>query len=331
MTNISEERLTYLKNSFNGLKIAIVGDMMLDCYFRGEVKRISPEAPVPVLEVENEFYRFGGAANVALNILKLGGIPYPIGVIGNDNDGRIFLSLTEESKINLSGLIVDENRPTTAKIRVIAHNQHVVRIDKESKQYLSIDIEEKLMKYIEGNINYLDGIILQDYNKGVLTPTLIEKIISIASNNNKLITVDPKFNNFFLYKNVSVIKPNKKEAEDVLGLKLRNDNDITIAGNRILEKTNAAYVVLTLSEDGIAVIEKNKPIKRMATKAQSVADVSGAGDTVISTLTMALAAKANIIEASYLANFAGGIVCEEVGIIPIQQDKLFETIRKERT
>ena len=331
MTNISEERLTYLKNSFNGLKIAIVGDMMLDCYFRGEVKRISPEAPVPVLEVENEFYRFGGAANVALNILKLGGIPYPIGVIGNDNDGRIFLSLTEESKINLSGLIVDENRPTTAKIRVIAHNQHVVRIDKESKQYLSIDIEEKIMKYIEDNINYLDGIILQDYNKGVLTPTLIEKIISIASNNNKLITVDPKFNNFFLYKNVSVIKPNKKEAEDVLGLKLRNDNDIAIAGNRILEKTNAAYVVLTLSEDGIAVIEKNKPIKRMATKAQIVADVSGAGDTVISTLTMALAAKANIIEASYLANFAGGIVCEEVGIIPIQQDKLFETIRKERT
>src|ERR1039457_6573067 len=329
MTNISEERLTYLKNSFNGLKIAIVGDMMLDCYFRGEVKRISPEAPVPVLEVENEFYRFGGAANVALNILKLGGIPYPIGVIGNDNDGRIFLSLTEESKINLSGLIVDENRPTTAKIRVIAHNQHVVRIDKESKQYLSIDIEEKIMKYIEDNINYLDGIILQDYNKGVLTPTLIEKIISIASNNNKLITVDPKFNNFFLYKNVSVIKPNKKEAEDVLGLKLRNDNDSTIAGNRILEKTNAAYVVLTLSEDGIAVIEKNKPIKRMATKAQIVADVSGAGDTVISTLTMALAAKANIIEASYLANFAGGIVCEEVGIIPIQQDKLFETIRKE--
>ena len=141
MTNISEERLTQLKNSFNGLKIAIVGDMMLDCYFRGEVKRISPEAPVPVLEVDNEFYRFGGAANVALNILKLGGIPYPIGVIGNDNDGRIFLSLAEESKINLAGLIIDENRPTTAKTRVIAHNQHVIRIDKESKSYLSTKVD----------------------------------------------------------------------------------------------------------------------------------------------------------------------------------------------
>jgi rfaE bifunctional protein kinase chain/domain len=329
MANISENRLAQLKNSFNGLKIAIVGDMMLDCYFRGEVKRISPEAPVPVLEVENEFYRFGGAANVALNILKLGGIPYPIGVIGNDNDGRIFKSLAEDSKINLSGLIIDESRPTTAKTRVIAHNQHVVRIDKESKKYLSAEVQGKLAKFVEDNIGNLDAIILQDYNKGVLTPSLIEKIISLANEKNILITVDPKFNNFFLFKNVTVIKPNRKEAEDVLGMKLRNDDDIIKAGMKILEKTNAANVVLTLSEEGIAVFEKNKPVKRMPTVAQIVADVSGAGDTVISTLTMALAAKANIIEACYLANYAGGIVCEEVGIIPIELDKLFDTIRKE--
>src|SRR5674476_116615 len=166
MTNISKERLAQLRNSFNGLKIAVVGDMMLDCYFRGEVKRISPEAPVPVLEVDNEFYRFGGAANVALNILKLGGIPHPIGVIGNDNDGRIFLSLAEDSNINISGLITDGNRPTTTKTRVIAHNQHVIRIDKESKKYLSAEAQEKLVKYIEDNIDNLDAIILQDYNKG---------------------------------------------------------------------------------------------------------------------------------------------------------------------
>lgn len=327
MTSISEERIVYLQNAFNGLKIAVIGDMMLDCYFRGEVKRVSPEAPVPVLEVDNEFYRFGGAANVALNILKLGGIPYPIGVIGNDNDGRIFLSLAKESNISISGLITDGGRPTTTKTRVIAHNQHVVRIDKESKQNLSSEIEEKLITYIDKNIHNLDGIILQDYNKGVLTPTLIERVTSLASKNNKLITVDPKFNNFFLFKNVTVIKPNRKEAEDVLGMKLKNLNDITIAGNRILEKTNAKYVVLTLSEEGIAVFEKNKTVKRMPTQAQIVADVSGAGDTVISTLTMALAAKADIEEATYLANYAGGIVCEEVGIIPILQDKLFVAIR----
>src|ERR1035437_2306361 len=256
MTNISKERLAQIRNSFNGLKIAIVGDMMLDCYFRGEVKRISPEAPVPVLEVENEFFRFGGAANVVLNILKLGGIPFPIGVIGNDNEGRIFTSLAGDSKINLSGLMIDENRPTTTKTRVIAHNQHVVRIDKESKKYLSSEIQEKLVKYIEDNLDNLDAIILQDYNKGVLTPSLIEKITSLASDKNILITVDPKFNNFFLFKNVTVIKPNRKEAEEVLGMKLRNDEDITIAGIRILEKTNAANVVLTLSEDGIRSEER---------------------------------------------------------------------------
>jgi rfaE bifunctional protein kinase chain/domain len=329
MANITKERLVYLKNAFNGLKIAIVGDMMLDCYFRGEVKRISPEAPVPVLEVDNEFYRFGGAANVALNILKLGGIPYPVGVIGNDNDGRIFLSLAEDSKLNLSGLFTDADRPTTTKTRVIAHNQHVVRIDKESKKNLSNDIENKLFTYIESNITDIDGIILQDYNKGVLTPTLIEKITLLASKKNKLITVDPKFNNFFLFKNVTVIKPNRKEAEDVLGMKLKNVDDITNAGNKILEKTKAKYVILTLSEEGIAVCEKNKTVKRMPTQAQVVADVSGAGDTVISTLTMALAAKADILEATYLANYAGGIVCEEVGIIPIQKDKLFDTLRNE--
>jgi D-glycero-beta-D-manno-heptose-7-phosphate kinase len=329
MTKLSGKRITQLRNSFNGLKIAVIGDMMLDCYFRGEVKRISPEAPVPVLEVSSEFYRFGGAANVALNILKLGGIPYPIGVIGNDNDGKIFLSLIEDSNISPEGLVTDAERPTTAKTRVIAHNQHLVRIDKESKKDLSDEIQIKLLRYFEDNLEELDGIILQDYNKGVLTPLIIEKIIYMANKKNKMVTVDPKFNNFFLFQNVTVFKPNRKEAEDVLGMKIKTDGDITEAGSRILEKTNAENVVITLSEEGIAVFEKNKPEKRMPTIARKVADVSGAGDTVIATLTMALAANANIIEASYLANYAGGIVCEEVGIIPIEQDKLFNLILKE--
>jgi rfaE bifunctional protein kinase chain/domain len=329
MTHISKDRLNQLKKTFTGLKIAVIGDMMLDSYFWGEVKRISPEAPVPVLEVDNEFYRFGGASNVALNILKLGGIPFPIGVVGDDNDGKIFSSLINESNLNPSGLIIDKSRPTTAKTRVIAHNQHVVRIDKESKAYLTPEIEDKLYAFFLEHINEFDGIILQDYNKGVLTPTLIKKVISEANEKNKLITVDPKFNNFFSYKDVTVFKPNRKEAGDVLGLKITNDDELKIAGSTILEKLNAKYVLLTLSEEGIAIFEKDKPEQRMPTKAQKVADVSGAGDTVIATLTMALAAKANILEASYLANYAGGIVCEEVGIIPIEQGKLFDTIRND--
>ena len=329
MINITKVKLDQLKNAFNGLKIAVIGDMMLDCYYWGEVKRISPEAPVPILEVDNELYRFGGASNVALNIIKLGGIPFPIGVIGDDYDGKIFSNLIKESNINPSGLITDNSRPTTAKTRIIAHNQHVVRIDKESKAYLSPEIENVLLKTFENHVDEFDGVILQDYNKGVLTPNLIEKIITLANKKKKLITVDPKFHNFFMYKDVTVFKPNRKEAGDVLGLKIGTDDELKIAGTTILEKLNAKYVLLTLSEEGIAVFEKDKPEKRMPTKARNVADVSGAGDTVIATLTMALAAKANILEACYLANYAGGIVCGEVGIVPIEQEKLFETIMKD--
>jgi rfaE bifunctional protein kinase chain/domain len=329
MVNLSIKRLSALKSHFKGLKIAIVGDMMLDCYFWGEVKRISPEAPVPVVEVGNEFYRFGGAANVALNILKLGGIPFPVGVIGYDNYGTIFKSLVTEASISEEGIIIDDERPTTAKTRVIADSQHVVRIDKESKDYLNKKNQSKVIEYIEKNIKNFDGIILQDYNKGVLTTSVIEKIIQLADRNKVLITVDPKFNNFFHYKNVTVFKPNRKEAEDVLGLKIRTEEDIETAGNRILEKINAKYVLLTLGEDGIAVFEKGKAPHKMETKARKVADVSGAGDTVISTLTMALAAGGDILEASYLANYAGGIVCEEVGIVPIDLDKLFDTVSEE--
>ena len=329
MVNLSIKRLAELKKNFNGLKIAVIGDMMLDCYFWGEVRRISPEAPVPVVEVGDEFYRFGGAANVALNILKLGGVPVPIGVIGYDNEGTIFTSLLTENNIEADGLIVDESRPTTSKARVIAHDQHVVRIDKENKEYLNQNIQEKLLSYFKQNIKSFDGLILQDYNKGVLSPFLIEEIISLANKNDLLITVDPKFNNFFNYRNVTVFKPNRKEAEDILGMKIKTDDDIVKAADKILENLNAKYVLLTLGEGGIAVYEKNKRLKRMPTKARKVADVSGAGDTVISTLTMALASGADIYEASFLANYAGGIVCEEVGIIPIEIDKLFDTVISE--
>lgn len=329
MISIPVRRINELKKNFKGLNVAVIGDMMLDCYFQGNVMRISPEAPVPIVEVGNEFFRFGGAANVALNILKLGGNPLPVGVIGYDNDGSIFSSLINEQNINAEGIFLDEERPTTSKTRVIANNQHLVRIDKESKEYISRNVQNKILNFLESHIADLDAIILEDYNKGVLTTSLIEKIIHLAFSRKIIITVDPKFNNFFSFKNVTVFKPNRKEAEDVLGVKIRTDEDISNAGNKILEKLDTKYVLLTLGEGGIAVFEKGKPEKRMPTKARKVADVSGAGDTVISTLTMALAAKADIVEASYLANFAGGIVCGEIGIVPIELDKLFNSVKED--
>ena len=329
MVDISKKRLDDLKKSFDGKRIAVIGDMMLDGYFWGDVKRISPEAPVPVLEVEEEFFRFGGAANVALNILLLGGMPLPIGVIGYDNYGTIFSSLLKEKNISDDGIIVDDERPTTTKTRVIANSQHVVRIDKESKSYLTDKTEKKLSMHLANIANGLDGIILQDYNKGVLTPLLINNIISLANKRDILITVDPKFENFFEYKNVTVFKPNRKETEAVLGTRIKSDEDVSLAGKELLHKLNAKYILLTLGEGGIAVFEKGDKEKRMPTKARKVADVSGAGDTVISTLTIGLAAGADIYEASVLANYAAGIVCGEVGIVPIEKEKLFEIVLKD--
>lgn len=329
MINIPKARLLELKKNFKNKKIAVIGDMMLDCYFWGEVKRISPEAPVPIVEIDNEFYRFGGAANVAYNIIKLGGVPIPIGVIGDDSFGRIFSSLIEDAKIISSGLLVDPSRPTTTKSRVISDNQQIVRIDREKKDYLTKEVQTRLLNYIEKIIDDVDGIILQDYNKGVLTPQIIQKVISIGNKKKILITVDPKFNNFFKYKNVTVFKPNRKEASDALGMKIKSQVEIELAGKKLLSKLNSKFVLMTLGEEGIAVFEKGKKEKTMPTKASKVADVSGAGDTVISTLTMALASNANIYEACFLANYAGGIVCEEAGIVPIEIDNLFNTILKD--
>ena len=223
MVSLTAKRLNQLKRNFTGKKIAVVGDMMLDGYFWGDVKRISPEAPVPVLEVEEEFFRFGGAANVALNISSLGGIPVPVGVIGYDNYGTIFSSLLSEFKISDEGIMIDESRPTTTKTRVIADSHHVVRIDKESKEYINKTIEKKVFDYIMNKIDDLDAIILQDYNKGVLTGSLIKKIINAANNNHKLITVDPKFENFLSYKNVTVFKPNRKEVEQKVAKGAKQD------------------------------------------------------------------------------------------------------------
>jgi rfaE bifunctional protein kinase chain/domain len=323
MIRISKERLLELKNNFKNSRIAVIGDMMLDCYFWGDVKRISPEAPVPVVEIDSEFYRFGGAANCAYNISKLGGYAVPIGVVGYDNHGSIFNSLLTEADITSDGLIIDDQRPTTAKTRVIAHNQHIVRIDQESKDYVPENVQEKIYEYFVKASDTLNGVILQDYNKGALTPYLIDEIIKVCNKKNIIVTVDPKFNNFLRYKNVTLFKPNRKETEDAFGIRIKTDDDVRAAGKKLLEELGCKYVMVTLGEAGVAIFENGKPEERIPTKARKVADVSGAGDTVISTLTMALTCGASIYEASYLANYAGGIVCEEVGIVPIEKDKLF--------
>ncbi|NOX65995.1 MAG: D-glycero-beta-D-manno-heptose-7-phosphate kinase [Chlorobi bacterium] len=329
MTEIQKNKLLDLKKKFKEKNIAIIGDMMLDGYLWGDVKRISPEAPVPIVEIDSEFFRFGGAANVALNISKLGGNAIPIGIIGDDNDGKIFSDLIKEENITSEFIIKDNSRPTTNKTRVISANQHIVRIDKESKLPISLEIENQIFVSLNKMINQIDAIILQDYNKGVLTPTLIAKIIELANRHNKIITVDPKFDNFFEYKNATLFKPNRKETENAFGIRINSDESIKNAASKLMQRLNVKYCLLTLGEDGMAILEKGKQYLQIPTIARKVVDVSGAGDTVIATITMALATGSSINEAAYLANYAGGMVCEIAGIVPIDLDDLFNNINSE--
>ncbi len=329
MVNFTPNRIEKIQKSFAGKRIAVVGDLMLDRYFWGTVSRISPEAPVPVVEVDEESTRLGGAANVANNIASLGGVPLMIGVVGKDIGADILQNLVANNGFPTDGIVVDDSRPTTIKTRVIAHGQHVVRIDQEEKVDLNAGTQARVLASLENQIASLDGIILEDYNKGVLTKGLIKSIIELAKKHKKTITVDPKFNNFFDYQGVSVFKPNRKEAEEALGRRLHTFQDMENAARELFIRLNAESVLLTLGEKGMLLLEKNGSIAHVESKTRNVADVSGAGDTVIATLTVAMVAGASIIESAALANYAGGIVCGEVGIVPIDKNLLIQTILKD--
>ena len=319
---MTQSRLTELIAGMQGKRIAVVGDLMLDRYIWGSVSRISPEAPVPIIDLETEQSRLGGAANVAKNIKSLGGEPLLVGVVGADNSGKQFEEIVQESGFASTGIIVDPSRPTTVKTRVIAHNQHVVRIDREKKFNISPSVQQRILDVLRQQIDAIDGIILEDYNKGVIGLELIREVIALANIHKKVITVDPKFNNFFEYKNVTVFKPNRKETEEVLGSRLSTMDEVRMAGEEIARRLTCRNVLLTLGEGGMVLFDDSGTMTHVPTKARNVQDVSGAGDTVISTLTMALVAGATIKEATTLSNFAGGIVCGYVGIVPIDLEEL---------
>lgn len=324
---VSENTITRLLQGFTGKRIAVVGDVMLDRYFWGSVHRISPEAPVPVVEVENESVRLGGAANVAHNIRALGGEPLLVGLIGDDHPGKQFLDMLAEMNLPADGIVTDTDRPTTIKTRVIAAGQHVVRIDNESKQDSPEHLEQRVIDAVKYGIHSLDAILIEDYNKGVVTRRVIQELTAIAIKYNRVITVDPKFNNFLEYRGVTLFKPNRREAEEVLGGRLVTDADVEGAGRQLLEILKAQNVLLTRGAAGMSLFEAGGRITHIPTTAVNVQDVSGAGDTVISTLTLALAAGMGVREACMLANCAAGVVVASVGIVPISQVELVAAAR----
>jgi D-glycero-beta-D-manno-heptose-7-phosphate kinase len=322
MISLSKDRLRSLVEALQGRRVAVLGDLMLDRYYWGSVKRVSPEAPVPVVEVESEQVRFGGAANVANNIKALGGSAVLIGLIGEDHPGATFLEMMAEQGLDNSCVLRDPSRPTTIKTRVIAQGQHVVRIDNESKAACSEERAAKIVDAVRGTIDSLDAIIIEDYNKGVVTRDVIREVTALARQRGRIVTVDPKFDNFLEYKGVTVFKPNRRETEEVLGGRLRTAAEVDAAGHRLLGLLGAENVLLTRSEEGMSLYRAGGETLHYPSTAQNVQDVSGAGDTVIATLTMALAAGADVREACHLANCAGGVVVGYVGIVPIDPGQL---------
>lgn len=331
--NITEAKLRSIFRKSKGSKIAIIGDVMLDKYVYGTISRISPEAPVPVVDIDRTEFRLGGAANVANNIKALDAEPVLIGVIGNDYDSKHYLDVMKMLGLSTAGIIKDNSRPTTAKTRVIAHSQHVLRVDSEIKDDVSGNTRKKIIDFFVKNIKSFAAVILQDYNKGVLTKEMISQVITLCRKFKKPVYVDPKFHNFFEFRDVTVFKPNRKETADILAMKIDGEESVKDAGRILIDRLNCEYLVLTRGEKGMMLFDKEKNktvILNIPTKARKVADVSGAGDTVISTIAVMLAGGANIIEAVMLANQAAGIVCEEVGIIPIYKNALIDSYKRKK-
>ncbi len=317
-------RAQEILSNFKNKNVLIIGDVMIDCYWRGNVKRISPEAPVPIFDLVSAENRLGGAANVALNIKSLGANPVLVSVIGNDANAETFENLLRFAKIDEKFILRDSKRPTTVKTRVVAGSQQMLRIDAEVTADIETKMEARLIEAIKTVLmeNKIDVVIIQDYNKGVLTQSVIKKIISSAQAKNIPIAVDPKNKNFWNYKNVTLFKPNLKEISDALQHKVNPIIAELDAATLILkQKLQAEQILITLSEKGL-YYNSDSLGKIYPITPRHISDVSGAGDTVISVVALCLATKVDSKALAQLANLSGGIVCEYAGVVPINFDQL---------
>ena len=323
-------KLNNLLEKIKNVRVLIIGDIILDTYWMGNVKRISPEAPIPIVNLKYTELKGGGAANVALNCCIFNNHTSIISVIGKDETAKDLLHILEEKKINTSFIVQSENRITTNKIRVIGNHQQITRIDNEQTNYIDETLEKKVLQNFNQIIkNKIPNIvILQDYNKGVLTPNLIQKIISLCNKNNITTIVDPKKDNFFLYKNCTIFKPNLKELQDGLDIQIEhiNKNTLDILHHTLHKKIKHQISLITLSEKGI-FFNQNTKSAIIPAHIRNIADVSGAGDTVVSVAALVYSATKNIQLTAKLANLAGGIVCEELGTTPINKDKFISEIK----
>ena len=322
--------LTEVINRFPSIRIVVVGDVILDHYIWGDVNRISPEAPVPVVEVKNENFRLGGAANTVANICSLGGQVDIVSVIGKDQNGDKMREMLALIGAKVDGLLEDTGRPTIVKTRVMARNQQVVRIDRELKREVAGKEKDQIIYFAEALIPKADAVIFSDYDKGVISKDVLNKGIAYAKKLSKVVVIDPKFNNFADYKGATVVTPNIREASAAVKREIIDDESLLYAGNTLLKNLELSAVLITRGEHGMSLFEsvgnEKTQVTHIPTVAREVYDVTGAGDTVVAVFTLALAAGASMLDAAMIANCAAGIVVGEVGTASVTKEQLVQSL-----
>lgn len=322
-----KDRLVSLVKAFRNGRVLVLGDLILDQFIWGDVERISPEAPVPVVLVRREETRLGGAGNVAGNIKALGGHPLVVGVISNDSAGEKLQQAMEHMELPIAGLLVDLSRPTTVKTRIIAAHQQVCRVDHESNQVMSPELLRKAVHYIQKHLAEVDGVLVSDYGKGFINQRLLGAILPLAQKQGKVVAIDPKFQDYSIYQSATVMTPNKKECEFASGITIRDDLTLKQAAEIILQKTHAENLLITRGEAGMSLFRPTGYSRHIPTFAQEVFDVTGAGDTVIASLCLGLCAGGNPEEAAVIANYAAGIVVGKLGTATVKPEELIQAIR----
>ncbi len=330
MKTLTQERARSIADAFAGKRIIVLGDVMLDEFIWGRVRRISPEAPVPIVEVDRQTLALGGAGNVVSNLVALGAATTPIGVVGDDLDADRLRGAFDELGVSAVRLVVDSARPTTVKTRIIAHNQQVVRADRESRARIAAEIEDRVAESFRDEIEAADAVVVSDYGKGLLTPGLLANALRAARKRGLIVCLDPKMRSFVHYQPVTVITPNNQEASDASGIPIEDEQSLTEAGLKLLGSIDTRAVLITRGEEGMTLFTGGGPdgaeVTHIPTVAREVYDVTGAGDTVIATLALALASGASLEEAAVLANHAAGVVVGKVGTASLTRDELLATI-----
>ena len=316
-----KERLLKILEQFKNRKILVIGDIMLDKYIWGEVSRISPEAPVQVVNVLKETYAPGGASNVASNAAALTAKVYMIGIAGNDAAKDVLFDELKKRGINTDGIFIDNDKPTIQKVRIIGRSQQLLRVDYEKKEHIHSYIESSMIKFLEENIKKIDVVVISDYAKGVITKNVINAIVKLANNHDKLTIVDPKPEHLELYSNVNLITPNNAEASQMTNIEDRSDDFVLEIGSKLLKYLNT-NILLTRGEKGMSLFEKDGSITNIPAKAKEVYSIIGAGDTVVAIAALALASGANFKESATLANIAAGIKVGKIGTASVSIEEI---------